>query len=159
ERQPLAGEPLGEVLALQPLHREEGLPVGGDAVGDVGDDAAVGEVGEERRLAGEAPGLVDGVSVEDLHRDGPLGGEIAPRPGGAPPAALVLGLEREAAAEERIRLTRGGHPSRASLPSRGGGSYRAAIAAAGASAGGAGGGATWGATAVHFTSFRSRTKI
>lgn len=41
QAQGLVREALSEILALQPLHGEEGLALLGEAVGDIGDDAGV----------------------------------------------------------------------------------------------------------------------
>ena len=54
-RAPLA---LAEVLAVEPLHREEEAPVVPGAVRDVLDDVRVAQIGEDRDLAREAGALV-----------------------------------------------------------------------------------------------------
>jgi hypothetical protein len=53
ERQRLARQAIGDVFAVQPLHRQVGHTVSGGAVRDVGNDGRVGKIGQQRALAHE----------------------------------------------------------------------------------------------------------
>ena len=78
ERQAPAEEALGEVLAVQPLHHQELLPLIGDAVIDVADEPGVLELGERQRLPLEAGVRGGAFPVEEhLHRAELAGLEIA----------------------------------------------------------------------------------
>ncbi len=65
-----AGEPLRQIFAVEPLHRQEAVPVRRLAVIDVGDDAGVAQLGQELGLAAEAVGLIGAAAgaVEQLER-------------------------------------------------------------------------------------------
>ncbi len=73
----LAREPRRQVLAVEPLHRDEARAAVGDAVGDVTDDRRVSELGQDRRLLVEALRLAHLAAGEDLDRDRRAGREIA----------------------------------------------------------------------------------
>src|SRR5207249_2187287 len=56
DREPGTEEALGEVLPLEPLHRDVGAPAGGDSVRHVTHDSRVLDLCEALRLAAKAVG-------------------------------------------------------------------------------------------------------
>jgi hypothetical protein len=94
-------QPPREILALQPLHGEEGLSLVGDAVGHVGDDAGVVHLEEQPGLAREALGRI-GVTrrMDQLERHGLTVRRVQGPVDGAHAAAARQVLKEEAAREE-----------------------------------------------------------
>ncbi len=104
----LAREALGQVLPLQPLHGEEGPAVRGGAMGDVGDDAGVAQLGQDGGLASEALEGLGALGVEQLERHGLTGDRVAGAIDGAHAATAHEGREREAPGDDRVHLELGG---------------------------------------------------
>jgi hypothetical protein len=89
-----------EDLAVDPLHDEEQLSRGRHAVGDVADDAGVGELCKDLDLACEALGEVALLVGEDLDGHGLAGDQIAGAEHRAHAAAADLLLELEPVVEQ-----------------------------------------------------------
>jgi hypothetical protein len=104
ERERLAAEASVEVLAVDPLHREERLAVREHAVGVVLHDRRVIERGEHVGLAGEARDGGRRRVVEDLHGDARARRAIVGLPDDAHPAAAGEAREDEAVADDVARL-------------------------------------------------------
>ena len=90
-RERRAVEPLREVLAFQPLHRQKRLARGGDPVGHVADDGRVRQLGEDARFLSEPLVVLPSVR-HDLERHGrarhPIEGAVHRPHSSAPGEAL-----------------------------------------------------------------------
>ena len=109
---------VGEILALEPLHRQVVLARVGDAVGGVADDVRVIELGEDRRLAHEALDVDRVLAVEDLERDRPLVEAIVRAEHRPHPPGARLVLEDEPTSDDRPRYQRASHTTAGGRPSR-----------------------------------------
>jgi hypothetical protein len=108
QREPATMQPHREVLAFEPLHREERLVAAHHSVRDVANDPRMLELGEDFHLAFEALAVV--VRIEQLQRDLTRCLEIDRSVHGAHAAGADTLDELEALADHRLR-THGRHGS------------------------------------------------
>jgi hypothetical protein len=100
EAQGLASQTFRQVLALEPLHDQKGLALLGGAMGDVGDDAGVVQLGQQHGLAVEAVSrLRGGGRMQEFERDVLTRVRVDGAVDRAHAAAASQALEAEAASE------------------------------------------------------------
>ncbi len=105
--EPLPGEPRGEILAVEPLHREVALAGARDAVRHVADDAGVAQIREDGRLALEALDVDGLLPAQELEGDARAVELVDGAVDRAHPTGARLGDEDEAVCDGGARV----HPA------------------------------------------------